>query len=152
MNLILLAQCIAEEAHRGQHRRDGVTPYIRHPARVANQLRITGESDEVIAAGWLHDVIEDTKVTADDMRHQLVPESVVQAVVLMSKNTSPGLTYAEYIRSLRANPIAKRVKVADIIDNLSDNPTNRQIEKYAKALQILMGKDETPPYNYQAPQ
>ena len=57
MSQILLARSIAEEAHLGQFRRDGKTPYIEHPRQVSHRLYHL--DDNYIAAAWLHDVIED---------------------------------------------------------------------------------------------
>lgn len=65
MDIIENARTVAERAHRGQFRRDGTTPYLSHPAGVAGILN--DEAPEVIAAAWLHDVLEDTKETAETL-------------------------------------------------------------------------------------
>lgn len=135
MDLIKLAKDIATMAHAGQVRRDGVTPYIAHPARVAMRLRYHGDS--VIAAAWLHDVLEDTTETPESLIAAGVPSAVVSAVVLLTK--TPLVSYDDYIAAISKNTIASNVKVADILDNLSDAPTNMQILKYAKSLLVLCG-------------
>ncbi len=125
---------IARKAHAGQYRRDGHTPYINHPAAVARKL--SGESAEVIATAWLHDVLEDTAETAETLRAAGVPDSVINAVEVLTK--SKDVSYDEYLSGVRQNWIARKVKVADMLHNLSDNPTDKQIVKYAKGLLFLV--------------
>lgn len=132
--LELLAERIARNAHRGQFRRDGVTPYIQHPEGVVARLR--GESEEVISAAWLHDVLEDSKVVADDLSESGVPRAVVSAVVALTH--MPDEPYENYLRVIRENPIAIKVKVADMLHNLSDAPTGKQVLKYARGLIVLL--------------
>lgn len=133
MNLILTATHIASCAHRGQVRRDGYTPYIMHPSDVAK--RLARESEEVIATAWLHDVLEDTKETPKTLRAAGIPDTVVHAVEVLTKNK--GVSYEEYLNGVRQNWIARKVKVADMLSNLSDSPTQKQIVKYAKGLLVL---------------
>jgi (p)ppGpp synthase/HD superfamily hydrolase len=131
--LIELARSIAYKAHEGQLRRDGVTPYITHPEAVATKLYDQGP--EVVATAWLHDVIEDTKETAESLLAKGIPEGVVDAVTALTRASFT--TYGEYLNRVRANEIAKMVKVVDMIHNLSSNPTKLQIIRYAKALIFL---------------
>ncbi len=137
--LIRLAAELAARAHHGQYRRDGLTPYITHPAAVAG--RVDKESPEVVATAWLHDVVEDTSETLETLRRAGIPGSVVDAVGLLTKDQS-GLSYENYLARVRANPIACRVKVADMLHNLSDAPTQKQILKYARGLLILLEDQE----------
>ncbi len=134
MNLIELAKEIAYKAHAGQFRRDGITPYINHPQDVAK--RLVKESDEVVAAAWLHDVLEDTQETAGSLLKQGITETVVIAVQALTK--CGGGSYRGYLEGVAENPIAKKVKVADMLSNLSDSPTERQIVKYARGLLFLL--------------
>lgn len=136
--LTLLASLIAARAHAGQHRRDGVTPYITHPAAVASRLERTGADDVVIATAWLHDVIEDGAETPETLRTAGVPEKVVQAVEVLTKR--PGVSYEDYLRGVKRHAIARQVKVADMLHNLGDNPTEGQVIKYAKGLLVLCEK------------
>ena len=134
-NCIALAEQIARKAHDKQFRRDGVTPYITHPEAVAKKLH--NEDDNTIAAAWLHDVLEDTSETPDSLRDAGIPEEVITAVQkLTSKNGEP---YEDYLEVLKANTIARKVKVADMLHNLSDEPTTKQILKYANGLVKLLG-------------
>jgi (p)ppGpp synthase/HD superfamily hydrolase len=130
-----LAEHIARKAHAEQLRRDGVTPYITHPEAVAR--RLFGESDEVIATAWLHDVLEDTSVTAEILRTSGIPAQVVNAVVRLTKSSEH--SYEFYLAGVRENEIARKVKVADMLHNLSDAPTQEQIVKYARGLLALLG-------------
>ena len=124
---------LATEAHSYQYRRDGVTPYINHPKAVADSL--AGESDQVIAAALLHDVLEDTKLTEQDLRELNIDDAVIEAVKLLTKGDDQ--PYEEYLQTILTNEIALKVKLADIKNNLSDSPTAKQVAKYSKALQIL---------------
>ena len=130
------AKRIATEAHAGQFRRDGVTPYIRHPEKVAEIVRRRGGDYEVIAAAWLHDVLEDTNTTAYDLKCQGVGEDVTQAVVALTHQENE--SYFDAINRAKKNAIARQVKIADNLANLGDSPTDRQIIKYSKSLGILM--------------
>lgn len=128
------AATLAKAAHEGQFRRDNATPYILHPAAVVQ--RVAGDPTAE-AVAWLHDVLEDTAVTADDLRSQGMPEEVVACVLMLTK--TEGAKYEDYLAAIRRDPIARKVKVADMLANLSDSPTERQILKYAKGLIILLG-------------
>lgn len=134
--LMALAEATARDAHAGQFRRDGVTPYAVHPEAVAS--RVEGDP-EAVAVAWLHDVIEDTAVTADGLREQGFPPRVVEAVQTLTKRD--GLSYDDYLTAVAASPLARRVKIADMLSNLADGPTERQIVKYAKGLLRLAGPD-----------
>lgn len=128
------AEKLARTAHRKQFRRDGVTPYIVHPERVAKRLR--GASDFVLAAAWLHDVVEDTDLTIEEISQQGFPVEITAAVDLLTKRT--GQSRDDYLNAVRGNEIARKVKIADIIDNLSDDPTPAQMLKCARGLVWLL--------------
>ena len=137
MDIIAISKQVASRAHSGQHRRDGYSPYINHPAAVAAKL--AGESAVVIATAWLHDVLEDTTETPETLRAAGVPDSVIHAVEVLTK--TEGVSYDEYLSGVRQNWIARKVKVADMLHNLSDAPTERQIIKYAKGLLSLLNDE-----------
>lgn len=134
-DLVELARTIAKKAHEGQFRRDGVTPYIEHPAAVASRAPKSPESQ---AAAWLHDVLEDTNLSAADLRAQGIPARVVDAVEALTKQE--GLSYEENLKRVAANELAKGVKIADMLSNLADSPTKNQIRKYAGGLLKLLGE------------
>jgi (p)ppGpp synthase/HD superfamily hydrolase len=129
---------IATAAHDGQLDKSG-KPYIGHPVRVMNRV----SSEEERTAAVLHDVIEDTSVTADDLRAAGCPERVVTAVVALSHR--PGEPQADYLARVAIDPIAVVVKHADIADNLSparfsrlDEATQARLRiKYDTALTLL---------------
>lgn len=130
-----LAERIARSFHAGQYRRDGTTPYIWHIEGTVNWLRRHGALVDELAAGWLHDVIEDTNATEDSLHFAGVPSPVLDAVVALTK--ANGEDYELYLRRVAANPIARIVKIADMINNLSDSPTREQVRKYSLGLSTL---------------
>lgn len=131
--MVKTAEEIARRAHAGQVDKAGV-PYAHHPAWVAAHV----EGDDAKAAAWLHDVLEDTDLTADDLRREGVPELVVRTVEVLTH--AEGESYQEYLGRVARNPLAVRVKLADLAHN-SDlsripQPTERdyaRIEKYRRA-------------------
>lgn len=136
------AEAIARAAHTGQVDKIGVN-YIEHPRRVAARFNPTTQPDET-AVAWLHDVIEDTPVTAAELLEAGFPDHVVAAVELLTKNSAEHTLDAYYAR-IRENPLALAVKTADIADNtdpartaqLSSDARERLAAKYAKARKQL---------------
>jgi len=116
---------------------DGV-PYVFHPARVAS-----GFTDEIGACvAWLHDVIEDTDCTIEELQTAGFPEAVCSAVALMTHEE--GTDYMDYVRKLSQNRVAKAVKLADLQDNLNpmrptvwDESAARRMEKHMEAYRYL---------------
>lgn len=129
---VALAERIAIEAHDGQFRRGGLVPYIEHPRSVV--AKVGGDPDAQIVA-WLHDVLEDCDVSAEQLRDRGIPQQCVDAVVLLTKTKE--LAYDDYLERLAQSPLATKVKIADMISNLADSPTNKQLKKYAKGLSRL---------------
>lgn len=139
--LTIKAMKIAYDAHQGQFDKSGV-PYIFHPYHLAEQM-----DDEIsCVAALLHDVVEDTDVTLDDLKKEF-PTEVTDAISLLTHNESD--EYLDYVRKLKNNPVAKKVKLADLTHNSDDTrnalgtvtaPEKRQmqLEKYAKAKKILL--------------
>lgn len=118
--------------HKGQFRRDGITPYHTHPIGVADKLT---EEDEKVTA-LLHDILEDTPCTTFVLKKHGIPEHIVDAVIAMTKvKFEP---YDDYINNILNNSLATRVKIADIRYNLSDDPSEKQIAKYNKTLPKLL--------------
>ena len=127
--LLSLAETLATQAHEGQFRRGGIIPYIEHPRAVVE--RLAGDTDAQVVA-WLHDVLEDTPVTAEELKKKGIPSHLVDAVAMMTK--TKGKSYEDYLNDITASPLATKVKIADMLSNLADNPTDQQIRKYAKGL------------------
>lgn len=130
----------AADAHRGQVDKGG-RPYFLHVMRVAADLSLT--TDHECMAGLLHDVVEDTPVSLEDLRTAGVPAPVVEAVDALSRRE--GEVYMDYIVRCGADPIARKVKIADIKDNLSparmqglpESEQRSMTKRYQRALGIL---------------
>lgn len=128
---------IATKAHEGQKDKAG-QPYILHPLYIASQM----ETPEEFMTALLHDVVEDTEYTPEDLLHEGIPEIVVEAVVRLTHEK--GTPYLEYVDSLRENEIARTVKNADLKHNadlrrlpfVTDEDLKRN-EKYKKAIEII---------------
>jgi (p)ppGpp synthase/HD superfamily hydrolase len=125
---------LAEKAHSGQYRRDGKTPYIEHIYAVEKRVSHLGNDYRAVAIA--HDLLEDTDITSYDLLKEGVPEHIVAAVSLLTKYV--GMTYKKYLVEVKANELARRVKIADMLSNLADDPTDNQIKKYAKGLDFLV--------------
>ena len=107
---------LALRAHWGQvYPSPDEEPFILHPLRV---MLSVGETEAQIVA-VLHDVVEDTEVTVEELRAEGLPEDLVAAVVALTRRD--GMAYDEYIEQVAQDPIARKVKAADIADNLANN-------------------------------
>jgi (p)ppGpp synthase/HD superfamily hydrolase len=139
-----IADRIAVAAHAGQVDKAGAD-YITHPRRVAE--RVVPSTPETRAAALLHDVLEDTEVSVEDLAAQGIPVEVVRALKLLDRGRSP--SPERYYAAIRGNAIALAVKLADIADNsdparlaLLDEQTQPRLRrKYSKALTALLGSD-----------
>jgi (p)ppGpp synthase/HD superfamily hydrolase len=132
-----IAKRIATTAHQGQVDKAG-QPYISHPESVASQVI----GDEAKAVAWLHDVVEDTAVTFDDLRAEGLSEVVIEAAAILTKQENE--SYETYLERVAANPLAKAVKLADLKHNLDtsrlkviDDKAKARLEKYKLALSFL---------------
>ena len=104
---------IAARAHAGQTDKLGGMPYALHPLRVMN--RVEGEHAKMAAV--LHDVVEDTPVTADDLRRAGFPAAVLAGVLAVTRQK--GESYADFVVRAKADPIGRQVKLADLEDNFN---------------------------------
>lgn len=110
------AIALAVEAHRGQeYPAPQREPYVLHLFRV--MLAVDGEPARMTAV--LHDVLEDTTLTVDDLLGSGVPRTVVDAVVVLTRR--PDEPYDEYIERVADHQLAREVKLADLADNLANN-------------------------------
>lgn len=137
------AMRIAFEAHRGQVDRAGID-YVNHPLHLAESMDTEAET----CAALLHDVVEDTPWTLDDLASRGIPAEAVEAVGLL---THPdGVPYLEYVAALGRNPIARKVKLADLAHNsdLTRLPhvTEKdlaRVKKYRQAADLLGTMDDS---------
>lgn len=126
--LVKTAALVSRLAHRGQVD-DGGIPYFEHPRQVANML-----SDPVLKAiAYLHDVLEDTAVSKEDL-FEAFPRQVAETVVLLTHR--PEEPYEAYIRRIAADPVARKVKIADLTHNM-DLSRLKEVTPYAlKRLEV----------------
>ncbi|WP_416397511.1 GTP pyrophosphokinase [Allohahella sp. A8] len=131
------AIAIATRAHAGQTDKGG-NPYILHALRVMMQFEY---HDEMIVA-VLHDVVEDTGLTAADLEKYGFSEDIIATIDCLSRQR--GESYDSFLARIAQDDLARRVKIADIKDNLNltrlDQLTNRDMaraKKYHKALKVL---------------
>lgn len=134
------AMRIAYAAHHGQTDCNGMS-YVFHPYHLAEQM-----DDEIsCCVALLHDVAEDTEVTLDELAKDF-PQEVIEALKLLTHEKDTD--YFEYVRKIKDNPIAKKVKLADLAHNMdrsrivdssvvSAEKLNKWDEKYGRAMEIL---------------
>ena len=131
--LVKKARDFASKKHEGQTRRDG-RPYIVHPDKVASLL----DDDLLKAIGLLHDTIEDTDATYEELEKEFGPSIAILVNILTHKENE---NYEQYIKRIKDKsddfPLLIKIKIADIVANLSDSPTEKQIKKYTMALTYL---------------
>ena len=125
------------EAHKEQVDKSGM-PYVFHPFHLAEQM----ETEETIIVALLHDIIEDTEYTIEDLIKEGFDKTVVDAVALMTH--ADGVDYMQYIAAIKQNPIAKAVKLADLRHNSNisrldviDEKAYERRKKYLEALEFL---------------
>lgn len=98
------------EAHRKQKDKSGI-PYVFHPIHLAEQM----ETEETIIVALLHDVVEDSDYTIEDLRKKGFSDAVLEAISLMTH--ADGVDYMDYVKEIKNNPIARVVKLADLRHN-----------------------------------
>jgi (p)ppGpp synthase/HD superfamily hydrolase len=129
MSNLTEAILIATKAHRGQTSKDG-EPYITHPLRVM----FAGKTEAEMIVGVLHDVVEDTEVTLDNLRDRGFGPEMLAGVDAMTKRD--GEDYMVFVARCKSNPVARSVKLADIADNMNleriPNLTTKDFERYQK--------------------
>lgn len=133
------AMKIAYSAHHGQVDYNGI-PYIFHPIHLAEAM----EDEISCCAALLHDVVEDTDVTMEELAREF-PSEVIEVLKLLTHDED--VDYFDYVRAIKANPIAVKVKLADLAHNsdqsrcIGSGLTEERLaywkQKYAKATAIL---------------
>lgn len=125
------------DAHKNQVDKTGM-PYVFHPFHLAEQM-----SDEISTiCALLHDVVEDTEYTFNDIRNMGFPQEVIEVLMLLTHEDS--VPYMEYVEKIGENPIAKQVKLVDLRHNsdltrlnIVDEKALARVEKYQKAITFL---------------
>ena len=127
----------AFHAHDGQKDRSGL-PYILHPVHLAEQMT----TEDACVVAMLHDVLEDTDMTAEDLRKEGFTERQIRAVELLTRREDED--YFEYVRRIREDDLASAVKLADLAHNMDrtrlpgcTEKDEARYEKYRKAVTIL---------------
>ena len=125
------------DAHREQVDKTGL-PYVFHPFHLAEQMK----DEATTVCALLHDVVEDTDYTLDDLRSMRYPDEVLDALALLTHD--PAEPYMDYVKEIAKNPIARKVKMADLRHNSDlsrmdevDEWAVKRTEKYRRALAYL---------------
>lgn len=133
------------EAHKDQVDKAGI-PYVFHPTSLAERFEDGQEAETCVAL--LHDVLEDTDYTVDDIRAAGMNEEVIEALLLLNHN--PKVEYMDYVRHLSKNNIARHVKIYDLQHNSNLSRLEKvakkdlkRVEKYKEALRILFEVEES---------
>ena len=131
------ALVISFNAHKNQVDKSGM-PYVYHPFHLAEQMK----DEFTTCVALLHDVVEDTDITLEDLKDQGFPREVTDAIALMTHNDA--VPYLDYVEKIKDNPIARAVKLADLNHNsdltrldVVDGKALELVEKYKKAIGIL---------------
>ena len=128
---------ISFEAHKNQTDKSGM-PYVYHPFHLAEQM----DDEYSTCVALLHDVVEDTDITLDELSKEF-PKEVADSIAMMTHDDN--VPYLDYVAKIKQNPIAAKVKLADLkhnsdlsrLDVVDDNVLKR-VEKYKKAIEILI--------------
>lgn len=125
------------EAHKNQLDKNGL-PYVFHPFHLAEQM----QTEETTVVALLHDVMEDTDLSADDLAKMGFDGEILKALILLTHKDA--MDYMDYVAKIKTNPIAKAVKLADLhhnsdltrLDTVDQKALERK-EKYQKAIKLL---------------
>ena len=128
---------ISFDAHKNQTDKSGM-PYVYHPFHLAEQM----DDEYTTCVALLHDVVEDSDLSLDDLIKEGFPKEVTDAISLMTHDES--VPYLDYVAEIKKNPIARKVKLADLRHNsdlsrlnIVDDRALERVEKYQKAIRIL---------------
>lgn len=131
------AMKVCFEAHKDQLDKTGV-PYVFHPFHLAEQM-----DDEIsTVCALLHDVVEDTDITLEDLKEMGFPQEAIEVLALLTH--ADEVPYMDYVREISRNKIATKVKIADLMHNSDvtrldfvDEWALKRNQKYNEALRIL---------------
>ena len=135
-----MAMKICYEAHKNQVDKNGI-PYIFHPVHLAEQMT----TEDEICVALLHDVVEDSGYTLEDLKTAGFNESILTALRLLTHGDN--VPYMDYIATIKTSPLATKIKLADLshnsdlarLDKVTEKDLKR-VEKYKKAREVLVGK------------
>lgn len=126
------------EAHKEQKDKSGM-PYVFHPFHLAEQM----DTEDSTIVALLHDVVEDSDFTLEDLLSFGFDSHIVDAISLMTH--AEGVDYMEYVKKIKENPLASKVKLADLAHNsdltrmdVVDEKVLARREKYQKAIEFLL--------------
>ena len=132
-----LALKLCFEAHKNQTDKSAM-PYVFHPFHLAEQM----VTEDTTVVALLHDVVEDTDYTIEDLTTMGFSKTVTDAIRLMTHDKT--VDYMDYVRAIKENPVARAVKLADLKHNsdttrldIVDEKAKKRVEKYAKAIALL---------------
>ena len=135
------AMIIAFNAHKEQLDKSGI-PYIFHPFHLAEQMK----DEESVCVALLHDVVEDTEIGFDDLKKEGFTDNILNALKLLTHNDS--VDYMEYVKEIKNNDIARKVKLADLRHNsdlsrldVIDDYVLERLRKYQKAIEYLVEEE-----------
>jgi (p)ppGpp synthase/HD superfamily hydrolase len=125
------------DVHKEQVDKSGL-PYVFHPFHLAEQM----ETEDTTIVALLHDVVEDSDLTLDDLRQMGFGDTVIAALALLTHD--PAVEYMDYVRAVKDNPLARAVKLADLrhnsdltrLDTVDEKALARR-EKYLQAMTLL---------------
>lgn len=129
------------EKHKDQVDKSGI-PYVFHPFHLTEQM----DDEETTITALLHDIVEDTDTTFDDLRKLGFSDNVINALKLMTHDKN--VDYFEYVKNISKNPIARKVKIKDLEHNMDtsrlDEVTDKDLErvkKYKKCYKYLLNNN-----------
>ena len=126
------------EAHKEQTDKSGL-PYVHHPFHLAEQM----QSEDTTIVALLHDICEDTEYTLEDIKKEVCDdEKIIEALALLTHD--PDILYEDYIAAIKPNPIARTVKIADLMHNSDtsrldeiDEAAVERLKRYREAFKTL---------------
>ena len=125
------------DVHQHQLDKSGM-PYVFHPFHLAEQM----DDENAVIVALLHDVVEDSDMTFDDLVNMEFPDDVIEALKLLTHEKN--VSYDDYIQKIKTNPLAVKVKLADLKHNSDlsrlnyiDEKALKRVQKYKKAIEIL---------------
>lgn len=141
---VIKAMKLSMEAHANQKDKAGES-YFLHPVTVAMTLAKNGYSDECIATALLHDVVEDTPYTLEQLSEMGFSKNIITALSLLTHKDD--VPYMNYVKAAKSNPIARAVKMGDLLHNMDTSRLKeitdwdkQRLEKYQKAFELLQAE------------